>query len=306
MDHEANDRDNTEKTESAASTGTPTDPERIVGRAAGVPFVAVPPATGARPDAPAVVAWHLQDPPRSETALAAALPLDGLDAWRIYLGLPLSGSRLPEGGWDEVMRMGMEDAVLQVHRPVVYGAVEEFGPAWAELRDRLGLDTPSPQGVLGGSIGSAVTQALLAEGELDVTAAVLVSPVAQLRAAVDAVGRRFGVVYPWSDPSDAVAERLDFVARAPEIVSRNPRLATLLVVGEEDDRAGFLDPSLRLRDRLREASGADDRAERVTVPGMGHALADEPGIDPAPQTPHAAAVDRHAVQWFQRHLATSR
>jgi hypothetical protein len=56
--------------------------------AAGVPFVAVPPETGPRPAAPAVVAWHLQDAPRTEAAFAAALPLAGLDAWRIYLGCP--------------------------------------------------------------------------------------------------------------------------------------------------------------------------------------------------------------------------
>jgi hypothetical protein len=35
---------------------------------------------------------------------------------------------------------------------------------------------------------------------------------------------------------------------------------------------------------------------------MEHALAEEPGIEPAPQTPHAAAVDRLAVKWFQRRL----
>jgi hypothetical protein len=32
-----------------------------------------------------VVAWHLHDPPRSETAMATALPLRGLPAWRVYL-----------------------------------------------------------------------------------------------------------------------------------------------------------------------------------------------------------------------------
>lgn len=291
-----------ENTENTPPQGT----EKVVGHAAGVPFVAVPPATGARPAAPVVVAWHLLDPPRSETAFATALPLQGLDAWRIYLGLPLSGSRLPEGGLEEVMRIASEDAVLNMHRPVTYGAAEEFGPAWAELRERLGLDAPTPHGLLGGSGGAAVAQLLLAEGDLDANAAVLVSPVVQLRAAVTAVGRRYGIEYPWSDASDAVAERLDFVARAAETVAHNPRLATLLVVGEDDERDGFLDPAAELRDALRAAHGADDRADLVTIAGMEHALADEPGLDPAPQTAHAAAVDREAVRWFQRHLPASR
>jgi hypothetical protein len=38
------------------------------------------------------------------------------------------------------------------------------------------------------------------------------------------------------------------------------------------------------------------------VPGMAHALADEPGTEPAPQTPHAAAVDRLAVDRLSAHL----
>ena len=40
----------------------------------------------------------------------------------------------------------------------------------------------------------------------------------------------------------------------------------------------------------------------MTVPEMGHALGDEPGVQPAPQTPAAAEVDRLAVDWLRRHL----
>jgi hypothetical protein len=71
--------------------------EPITGWAGGVPFAALPP-TAAASGASAIVGWHLNDPPRSETALAAALPLNNVPAWRIYLGLPLSGPRLPGGG----------------------------------------------------------------------------------------------------------------------------------------------------------------------------------------------------------------
>ena len=44
------------------------------------------------------------------------------------------------------------------------------------------------------------------------------------------------------------------------------------------------------------------RVDLVVVPGMGHALAEEPGVEPAPQTEHAAVVDRHAVDWLRAHL----
>lgn len=269
--------------------------EPIVGRAAGVPFVALPPAGGPRASAPVVLAWHLLDAPRTEAAFAAAVPLYGLDAWRIYLGLPLSGSRLPAGGQDKLMRLGYEDAVLKLDRPVVYGAVEELGPALAELRERLGIDG-GPVAVMGGSIGAAVAQLVLAEGDLDVRAAVLISPVVQLRRAIEAGERVYDFRYEWSDESSAVAERLDLVARAGELARRRP--AVLLVVGEQDDAAGFLGPAGQLRDALAPTCPA----ELVTVPDMAHALAEEPGVDPAPQTPHAAVVDRRATEWLRRHL----
>ena len=54
------------------------------------------------------------------------------------------------------------------------------------------------------------------------------------------------------------------------------------------------------RPHLSPLDATPERVELATVPGMAHALAEEPGIEPAPQTPHAAAVDRLAVQWFQR------
>src|SRR5918992_4876986 len=105
---------------SGSETAMPT-----TGVAAGVPFLALPP--GGRPDAaaPIVVAWHLMDAPRTEAAFAAALPLAGLDAWRIYLGLPMFGARTPPGGPEEVMRLAYEDAVLNLYAPVIEQAFSE-------------------------------------------------------------------------------------------------------------------------------------------------------------------------------------
>lgn len=273
--------------------------EPIRGTAAGVPFIASPPESTS-PDAPVVLAWHLLDPPRTETAFAAALPLDGLEAWRIYLGLPMSGARLPAGGQEEFMRLGAEDAVINLHKPITYGAAEEAGPALADLRRQLGIGD-GPIGIMGGSSGAAVAQLVLAEAGLDVRAAVLVNPVVQLRGVVAAVGRRFGIEYPWSEASNAVADRLDYLARVDEIAGP----PVLFVVGAEDEPE-IREPAAQLRAALAQRYGDDERAQLVAVPGLGHPLADEPGMEPAPQSPHAAVVDRHAVDWFRRHLVDPR
>lgn len=278
----------------------PTTTERITGVAAGVPYVAVPPPGGPTATAPIVVAWHLMDAPRTEAAFAAALPLDGLDAWRIYLGLPMCGSRSPAGGDEELMRLGFEDAVLKLQGPVSEEAAGEFGAAFAQLRSQLDLGT-GPVGLLGGSIGAAVVQLVMAEGDIEVNAAVLVSPLIRLRPVVAAMARQFDITYAWSEQSRAVAQRLDFVARADEIAHRG-QPATLIVVGADDDPEGFHEPAKELRESLAGRYADPSRVELVTIDGMGHALAEEPGLDPAPQTPGAAEVDRHAVRWLQRHL----
>ncbi|MFC4003054.1 alpha/beta hydrolase family protein [Prauserella oleivorans] len=262
----------------------------IRGHAAGVPFVALPPA--AEPldgPAPLVVTWHLMDPPRSEEAMAAALPMSGLGAWRVYFGLPMHGGRAPEGGPEEFCRLAGEDYVLNVAEPVTEQAATEFPGAVADLRRQLSLPD-SPVGVAGGSAGATVALEVLARAEVPIGAAALVSPVTQLGPAVGANERQFGVTYRWSERSRAVADRYDFVRRAGELCA-----PVLLVVGEHDDEA-FREPAAALSEAL------GDAGRLVTVPGMAHALADEPGIEAAPQTGHAAMVDTEFTAWFQQHL----
>ncbi len=278
------------------------EPEQ--GIAAGVPFLAVPPISTPTPESPVVVAWHLMDPPRTEAAFAAAIPLEGLDAWRIYLGLPMCGSRLPEGGQDELMRLAFEDAVMNVQGPIAQQGALEFPAAFRVLQERFGFGAGS-LALAGGSMGSAVAQLVLAQtgpvAGITAKAGVLISPVAQLRPVVDAVGRRYDMTYPWGPASLEVAQGLDFVARAGETVAAG-QPALRIIVGAADDAEGFLVPCERLLVALR--AGYDDPAqvELVVVPGMAHALAEEPGIEPAPQTPNAAVVDRYATDWLRTHL----
>jgi pimeloyl-ACP methyl ester carboxylesterase len=274
--------------------------QQITGVAGGVPYVALPPE-GAPEGAPLVVVWHLHDPPRSETAMAAALPLNGLPAWRVYLGLPLSGSRLPEGGLEAFFQLSYEDAVLKVFEPTCRQAVEEFPSALAALRQALPVGD-GPLGLVGGSVGALVALGVLAETDLPVGAVALVSPAIRLAGVVAANERRFGVTYRWTEQSRAVAQRLDFVARAGELVKRDA--AVLLVVGALDDQEGIRAPAEQLWQVL--SGHAPDRTALTSIPEMAHALAEEPGLDPAPQTPQAARVDTVVAGWLHRHLTGSR
>lgn len=252
------------------------------GIAAGVPYVLEPPVT-ARPDAPVVVGWHLLDPPRSEAAFAAALPLAGLDAWRVYLGLPLTGVRAPEGGLE---KYAYQDAVLNVFGPLAFGAAAEFPAAYAALRREFGFG--DRLAVLGGSQGALAAQQLATV--LPVDAIALVSPVIRLRAVVGANERRYGVTFEWTPPSDQVAATFDFVARAAELTA-----PTLIVVGADDDADGVLAPAAALHAAL-------PGSQLETVPGMAHALAEEPGLEPAPQTASAAVVDGLVSAFLARRL----
>lgn len=273
------------------------------GVAAEVPYVALPPAgwDGGGEPAPLIIAWHLNDPPRSAAAMASALPLTGVAAWRVYLDMPMHGRRALPGGLDEFMQLGYQDAVLKAFEPQVNQAVNEFPAVLAELRARLPL-TDGPIGLVGASVGTLPVQLVIANGFAEVNAAALVSPVIQLAEVVAANERRFGVSYPWSDASRAVAARFDFVARAGEIAARNPQPALLLITGAEDDPA-FPLQAQRLQAELRRQYDDPQRVSHRSIPGMRHAFAAEPGIEPAPPTPEAQLVEAAATEWFRRYLS---
>jgi dienelactone hydrolase len=270
---------------------------------AGVPYVALPPAgwTSSQKPAPLVIAWHLNDPPRSAAAMAAALPLAGIAAWRVYLDLPMHGRRQLPGGLEEFMRLGYQDAVLRAFEPQVRQAVEEFPAVLAGLRARLPVSS-GPIGVVGASVGALPAQLVMAGGAVPVGAAALISPVIQLAEVVAANERRFQVSYPWTDASREAAARFDLVARADEIAARDPQPAVLLVTGAEDDPA-FARQAQRLQAELRRRYDDPERAGLTAIPAMKHAFAAEPGIEPAPQTAEAGLVDAAVTDWLGRYLS---
>ena len=180
------------------------------------------------------------------------------------------------------MRLAFSDGVLNLHGPISSQARAEFEPALAELRAQLDLGH-GPIGLMGGSLGGATAGLVLSETEVPIQAAVLINPLIDLRAGIDAIAASFGMTYPWSDASYAVADRLDFAAHAPDLAKRGEP-AVLLVVGEEDLVDGMREPAYRVQRALTDSYADPSRTEVRLIAGMGHNLTEEPGIEPAPQT----------------------
>jgi predicted esterase len=266
----------------------------LTGVAAGVPYVALPPAGGAT-RAPLVVVWHGLDPSRSRQAMAAALPMARLPAWRTYLRLPMLAAGAPAGGPEERVRPGAEGVVVRLPGPVTEQAVAGFPAVVAALRARLPVDD-GPIGLVGWSVGAAVVLLVLAEAAVPVRAAALLRPAVQLERAVAASNRRTGA-------AGAVAERLDLVARAHQIAARDPQPALLLVLGARDD-AGIREPAERLWQTLAGRYRDPGRVGLLVVPDLGDALAEEPGPHPVPRTPGPARVDAAVAGWLDRHLTS--
>lgn len=265
--------------------------EPITGMAAGVPFTALPPDDADRGAAPLIVTWHMLDAPRSDAAFAAALPMNDLPAWRVHLGMPMCGARMVDGSMAAVLALAGEDPLMSYLYPFVHQATEEFPAALESIRARLPVDD-GPIGVLGGSLGGAVALRILADTDIPVVAGAVVNAAIRMRSIVDL----FPGDYPYDAESAKAVDSLDFLARADAIAARAP----LLVVSGERDH-----PALRT-DALNLAAALGDRAELLSIPGLAHPLAEEPGIEPAPQLPLAGAVDAGLTTWFRRHLPNAR
>ncbi|KAA9159601.1 alpha/beta hydrolase [Amycolatopsis acidicola] len=270
--------------------------ETITGTAAGVPFTAVPPPGGG--PAPLIVSWHMLDAPRTDAAFAAALPMAGVRAWRVHLGMPMCGARMVDGRVDAVVELAREDALLSFLAPFTRQAAAEFPAALAALRAQLPIED-GPVSLLGASLGGTVALEVLAAQGIPVRSVALVNPAARIRSAVGLVDGLAGHPYRWTPEAREVARELDFVARAGEIAGEPP---FLLISGERDHPDLRVDAAA-LVDALRGRYARPDEVELVTVPGLAHPLADEPGLEPAPQSPVAKAVDEILTTWFARQVA---
>ena len=258
----------------------------ITGTAAGVPFTALPPADDGA--ATLIITWHMLDAPRSSAAFAAALPMNDLPAWRVHLDMPMCGARMVDGSTDAVVELMRKDALMSFLYPFVRQATQEFPAALASIRVQLPVDD-GPIGVLGGSLGGAVALRTLADTEIPVFAGAVVNGAIRMRSVVDL----FSGDYPYDAESEKAVDSLDFVAKAGVIATH----ALLLVVSGELDQPALRADAFHLLDALGKSS------ELLSIPGLAHPLADEPGIEPAPQLPLAREVDAGLTTWFRRHLA---
>jgi len=75
----------------------------------------------------------------------------------------------------------------------------------------------------------------------------------------------------------------------------------LLQTGIHDD-ASVREPVEELWHTLADHYHDPGRVGLLVAPEMGYALPEEPGVDPAPQTPDAAWVDAAVTAWLDRYL----
>lgn len=196
---------------------------------AGVPAVLRIPAHASGPP---IILWHGFGPPASEKAMMDALPLDDVDAVKVYLGLPLFGARAPEGGMKEVARRQAEDVGLLVYKPVVAGAADELPGVVAALRKNGCLQQGEAVALVGFSAGGAVALDALSQGKVAVDAAVFINASTGLSASIQAYEKATGKTYAWSAASKALAGQTDAVRHTAKISAHHPAL--LFVQGADD------------------------------------------------------------------------
>jgi predicted esterase len=215
---------------------------------AGVPVLVRPPANPSL-SAGLIVLWHGAGIPGSEENLAETLPLEEVQAWKAYLGLPLFGKRLPVGGTDEIMQRQLEDYVLRALLPTIEPAMQELPNVVRALQSRFSINDKEGIGLFGFSVGGLAALLTLLESSLPIQVAVLAGVTKDLTVAVDNYERHVQNAYltlkeqypwveeryRWTEESEVAKQRLDFVSRASEITQRQPMPAVLFVHGSQDE-----------------------------------------------------------------------
>jgi hypothetical protein len=168
---------------------------------AGVPLLLRSPDNPNR-QTPLILFWHGFGSPNCEADVAEAFPLEQVEAWKAYLGLPLFGQR--SGGAEDLMRRQFEDYVLQLLLPVIDQAIRELPSVVEGLRSQCELDNNSPLGLFGFSAGGLATLLTLTESQLPI----------QLRSCTN-------VNKPFMGGRDTPQENLFFVEQAPKPVTEN-------------------------------------------------------------------------------------
>lgn len=280
---------------------TPDGGRRTVSRkieAAGVPGVLAAPA-GIDHEAPLLVLWHGFGPPPEAEGLSERLPLHGLEAYRVYLDLPLFGGRRPEGGPRELGERQAEDYLGRLLWPVVERATGELPDVVEELKEQLDAGFGRGIGLFGHSAGGLAALHAVAEGVVPVRAAATFGSPASAEAPLTEIEELIDEPYEWTPEAREQARRLDIPGRAGEIAGRDKRPDLIFLHGEDDDRV----PPSEAEEMGRALRGAygDDAAAEVRVEmlaGRGHSI--------GPERPGSGGPDReledHLLDWYREHL----
>jgi predicted esterase len=237
---------------------------------------------------PPIILWHGFGPPASEEAMMEALPLDEVDAVKVYLGLPLFGARAPTGGMKELARRQSEDVGLQVFKPVVAGAGDELPAVVAALQDGACMQRGGAIDLIGFSAGGAAALYSLAQGKVPVDAAVLINASAGLSASVQAYEHATKQAYTWSPASRELAQKTDAAGRAADIAKAHPAL--LFLTGTADS---VVDSSAisGVYEKLKPYYGNHEaRLQWKALPSMAHQWAADPQS--------LASVRRATAEWL--------
>lgn len=284
---------------------------------AGVPVVVRPPANPSL-KAPLIILWHGAGMPDSEAKLAETLPLEEVQAWKAYLGLPMFGKRLPVGGTDEIKRRQLEDYVLQLVFPIMEQAMQELPDVVRALQAQFGIDKREGIGLFGFSIGGLTALLTLVESSLPIKTAVLAGVTKNLVSAVNNYERMVQAAYPtlkeqypwlekhyrWSAESEVAKQRLDFVARTSEITQRQPMPAILFLHGSQDEIFAVSEVE-ELFAALVPYYEQTNRVQRLSMQTFKH-LKHNLDLEAAKNSPDMqqdlAELQQVVATWFSQHL----
>lgn len=284
---------------------------------AGVPVLVRPPVNPSL-SAPLIVLWHGAGIPGNEEMLAQILPLEEVQAWKAYLGLPLFGKRLPVGGTDEMTRRQLKDYVLQALLPTVEQAMQELPDVVRALQARFSIDDKEGIGLFGFSVGGIAALLTLLESSLPITTAVLagvtkdlVSVVNNYERIVQGAYSTLKEQYPWvekcyrwSAESEVAKQRLDFLSRASNLQRHQPMPALLFIHGSQDE----IFPVSEVKELYAavavyyEQAAQSKRLSMRTFEHLEHNIDRETVNNSLAMQQDIAELQRIVAAWFRQHL----
>ena len=244
---------------------------------------------------PPIVLWHGFGPPASESELMKALPLDEVAAVKVYLGLPLFGTRAPTGSGETLAQRQASDYGSLIFEPVVMGAAKELPSVLAALRNRHCVGATQKIGLFGFSAGGAAVLFALEERDVPIKAAITLNAPTGLNEAIEAVEHATKHPYAWTPATRQLAQRTDSIARANEIAAGNPPPALLIFHGAADEVVAPK-ATLSLRDALLpiyEKAGNGERLRVVLAPDVSHDWTQPKALQ---------QVRAVVANWFNQHL----